>query len=1119
MSVRSKRRRLATAGRLALACLLLGSCKESERPIFRLLSPSETGISFANTITTTDSLNEQTDAYVYNGAGVAVGDIDNDGLPDIFFSGNMVSSRLYRNKGAMHFEDVTDKARVATHRWATGATMVDINDDGYLDIYVSVSGQQWSKGSDRANLLFVNNGNGTFTESAAQYGIADTSFTTHAVFLDYNRDGCLDLFLLNNSPKDFSRGVTIQPGQLGKRQGTYNELYRNDCTGGKPGKFTNVSGKAGIQSDPGYGLGVVVADLNRDGWPDIYVSNDVMPNDVILVNNRDGTFTNKAGKWLKHSSYAGMGVDIADFNNDGWPDILQADMMPRDLERRKRMSGFASYGSQLDTRSRGYRDDYSENSLQLSNGVTSDGDVVFSEIGRLAGVAHTDWSWSALFADFDNDGNKDIFVGNGYPKAVNDLDYMNAMNAARQRGDKQQMRRLLTELPGYAVSNYVFRNNGDLTFTDESTQWGLAQPGFSYGAAYADLNNDGRLDLVVNNIDGAASIYENVAGIDDRHHYLEVNLVGEAARQLTAGIGAQLTVSVSGRKQYIYSTPYRGFMSTVDARAHFGLGTALRVDTLEVEWPDGRYQVLTNLNGDRLITVKQSDAVLREGPRPSASARPATGGSFFEAMAVAGLKYDPGVQQVNYSIQPLLPYAISKHGPPIAVADVNGDGLSDVFIGGGAGAAGKLFIQRADGGFIESSQGQPWDADKGFDDWAATFVDVNADGKPDLYVASGDYSASPSSPLLQDRLYVNRGNGRFVRDPQALPPMLTSKSVVRVGDFNGDGRPDLFVGGRLTPRNYPYPTRSYILRNDGGRFTDVTQQVAPELIQPGGMITDATWVDFDGDGRLDLVTVGEWMPIQFLRNDGSRFRDVAQSTGLSSTRGMWYSIGVGDFDRDGKPDLVAGNLGMNSSYVASKDTTFGVYANSFTGNRTTDIILTEKVNGKEYPLAGLASLGGILYPLTITFPTYGSFATATIGQAFSASQLQRALHYEVDTFSSVYLHNEGGGRFTSRPLPSRAQISPIRSILVSDVDGDGNPDLLIAGNLYDTEPNTPPIDAGNGLWLKGNGGGGFTPVPPAMSGFLAPHDVAGLALVATKAGRLLLVTNTTDSLQTFRLPR
>jgi hypothetical protein len=1097
---------------LSISLLWLGGCNRGERPVFELLRPSQTGVTFANTITTSDSLNVQTDVYLYNGAGVGVGDIDNDGLPDVYFAGNMVTSRLYLNKGQMRFEDITERAGVTTNRWATGVTMVDINNDGYLDIYVSVSGPEWSKPQERANLLFVNNGNHTFSERASQYGIADTGFTTHAAFLDYDGDGCLDLFLLENSPRDFSRGeATGHPGARRRETpGSYNQLYHNDCQG----HFANVSNQAGILRDAGYGLGVAIADLNEDGRPDIYVSNDVVPNDVVYANNGDGTFTNVAARWLKHTSFAGMGVDIADFNDDGHPDILQVDMMPRDLSRRKRMSGFMTYNGVLEARSRGFRDDYSVNTLQLNNGLTPGGDPVFSDIARLAGVSHTDWSWSALFADFDDDGSKDIFIGNGYPKAVNDLDYLPAVFAARQRRDTAAARRLLEMLPPYKESNYIFRNNGDLTFTDKTRTWGMAQPSFSYGAAYADLDNDGRLDLVINNIDAPAFIYHNVGGAAGARHSLTVELRGDPPNR--RGLGARLILSAGGHKQYLYHSPYRGYMSTMDDREHFGLGGATRADSLEVMWPDGRSQLLTNVAADRLLVVRQADAASTAETAAPHSPHP----TIFQPIdARHGLAYVHKASTfVDYAVQPLLPYMLSRHGPPLAVGDVDGDGLDDLFIGGGSGVAGTLFLQRKDGSFMKSEQSGPWDADRAYEDWGALFFDANGDGKLDLYVTSGGYQLPPNSPLLQDRLYVNKGGGRFVRDTAALPAMLTSTGTVRAGDFNGDGRPDLFVAGRLTPRNYPLPARSYVLRNDGGRFTDVTEQVAPALARPGGMITDALWIDFDGDGRLDLVTAGEWMPVRFYRNDGTALRDVTASTGLPPMRGWWYSLAAGDFDHDGRLDIVAGNLGLNYSYSTSKETVFGVYAADFTGNQTTDVVLTQCIGGTEYPLGGMLPLGRSIYTLGVHFPTFGTFAEATIPQLFTSAQLQQSLHYQTDTFASVYLHNDGGGHFTPARLPNLAQLAPIRSIVVEDVDHDGNLDLVVAGNLFDAEPNTPRADAGNGLWLRGDGHGRFTPIPPRESGFLAPRNVAGLALVTTTSGKALFVANTGDSLQVFRIP-
>ncbi len=1082
---------------LVLFLVLLSGCHEpASAPLFELLTPGQTGVTFSNPITTNDSINIQNDVYIYNGAGVAVGDIDNDGLPDLFFTGNMVSSRLYLNKGSMRFEDITEPAGVTTNRWATGTAMVDINDDGFLDIYVCVSGRRGeAAGNDRANLLFINNGNRTFTEAAPRYGLADTGYATHAAFLDYDGDRDLDLFLLNNSPKDFARGAA-DAHPLGVRSDSpegWNTLYRNngDAT------FTDVSGPAGILRQVGYGLGVAVADVNRDGWPDIYVSNDVAPNDVLYINNGDGTFTDRAGAWLKHASVAGMGVDIADFNNDGWPDIMQVDMLPAALEQQKRMSGYLTYGGQLDLRRRGFRDDYIANSLQLSNGG------VFSEIAHLAGVAATDWSWSPLFADFDNDGWKDILITNGYPKAPNDLDYQTAVFAARRAGDVRAARQQLQDLRSYRVSNHLFRNRGDLTFSDNTKAWGMEQPSFSYGAAYADLNNDGRLDVVVNNIDAPASIYENVQH-HGTAHFLTVALEGESPNR--RGVGATLVLTADGRRQYLYHSPYRGYLSTVDEREHFGLGKNTRVDSLEVIWPDGRSQLLTTLDVDRMVTLNQRNAA-----KPSAVSRQPSVPPF---QPLHSLKYkQPERYTVDYEIQPLLPYELSRQGPPLAVADVNRDGLDDVFVGGAAGIPGKLFLQQRDGRFSESAQGQPWLADKDYEDWGALFFDANGDSLPDLYVASCSYQHTPVSRLLQDRLYVNRGGGRFVRDVRALPAMLTCTASVTAGDFTGDGRPDLFVGGRLVPRNYPYPARSYLLRNDGGRFADVTAEVAPELAQPLGMITAAVWTDFDGDARLDLVTAGEWMPLQFYRNDGTRL--VSISVGLPPNRGWWTSLAAGDFNHDGRPDLVAGNVGLNFAYTTSPQSRFGVYAGDFTGNQTSDIVLTQEIGGTEYPFFGRAKLGPTIYPPAVRFPGYAGFAAASVEQLFGAAPLRRAIHYQADTFASVYLQNQGDGTFSSAPLPKLAQISPIRGILAHDVDRDGNLDLVVAGNLYEMEPNTPRLDAGNGLWLKGDGRGHFTPVPPLESGFLAPRNVAGLALMQTPAGSAVLVANTGDSLQAF----
>lgn len=1105
----------------ALVCTCLLACHGHESaPLFRRLSARRTGITFANTVTPSAAHNLRNDIFFYNGAGVALGDVNGDGLPDIFLTGNMVSSRLYLNRGDFHFEDVTEAAGVATHGWATGAAMADVDGDGKLDIYVSVSGPPWSDPAERKNLLFVNRGNDRngiphFVEEAEKRGIADTGFSTHAVFFDYDRDGYPDLYVLNNSPEEFGRGQTDRTmfGAYQADPAGFGQLYHNNGNG----TFTNVSEKAGILRRLGYGLGVAVADLNRDGWPDLYVSNDISSQDVLYINNGNGTFTDRTAEWLAHTSYAGMGDEVADFNNDGWPDILQLDMMWADPAERKRVSGSTTREDLKPMTRPGTVLQYNLNTLQLNQGVMSgSGQIVFSEIARQAGVSATGWSWTPLIADFDDDGWKDIFISSGYPKALIDYDYETEDFKIQQYSDTARARRrqaeLLDKLAAYRLPNHVFRNNGNLSFRDLGRASGMEEPGISYGAAYADLNNDGHLDLVVNNLDAPAAIYENLGAAAAGNHYLEVRLDGDYPNR--QGLGAWLALTAGGQTQYLEQNPYHGFMSTSDDRPHFGLGRAQHVDSLRVLWPDGRQQLLTGLRADQILTVHQRDAT--RPPAPDST--PPRALLFRPVAGNQGLNYASRVNDylVDYTVQPLLPYQVSRQGPPLAVADVDGDGLDDVFVGGTPDSPGRLFLQQRDGRFVEAKD-QPWAAEKDANDWGALFFDANGDGRPDLYVARGGYRMPAPAAVYRDRLYLNQGHGRFVQDSAALPPMLTSKAAVVACDFTGDGKPDLFVGGRLTPRRYPGPTRSYVLRNDGhGHFTDVTQEVAPELIQPGGMVTAAVCLDFDGDGRKDLVTAGEWMPIQFFRNDGTHLRDVTSSMHLPPLRGWWYSLAAGDFDHDGRMDLVAGNLGLNYSYTTSPESRFGVYAGDFGQHGVTDVVLTEQVNGTEYPYYGLALLGGAISELAIRYPTFQSFASEPIDRIFGA-RLKSAVHYQADTFASTWLHNDGKGAFTAHPLPPLAQISPIQCIIADDVDGDGNLDLLVAGNLYETEPNTARADAGKGLWLKGDGRGGFTPVPASQSGFLAPLDVRSCALIRTPTGKAVVVANNNGPLQLFAL--
>ncbi|REL37854.1 hypothetical protein DYD21_08720 [Rhodohalobacter sp. SW132] len=1091
--------------------LCLSGCTPGDQadPLFRELSSDHTSITFNNAIVSNDTLNAQTDHFLYNGAGVAAGDINNNGLTDLFFSGNFVQSRLYLNQGNMEFQDITEHSGIQTDRRVTGVSMVDLNGNGYLDIYLSVSGAPWSSPENRRNLLYLNNGDNTFTEAASDYSIDDPGFTTHAIFLDYNKSGYLDLFLLGNSPEEFGRGDTGGSFSGARAPNPYglDRLYRNNGDG----TFTDVSEDAGILNRLGYGLGVVATDLNNNGWPDIYVSNDITPNDVLYMNNGDGTFTDKAAEYLKHTSFAGMGIDIADFSNNGWADIMQTDMMPVELEDQKRMSGSTSYSAFQQLRNQGYFPHYNTNTLQFNRGTTPEGDIIFSEIGRMAGVAYTDWSWAALFADFDNDGLKDLFVSNGYPKAVNDFDYLSDMHRVRQTADspdqiKQRELEILENLHSYEIPNHIFKNNGDLTFTDKTSQWGIDHPRFSYGAAYADLNNNGRLDLIISNINSTAQIYENTGAGSDENGYLQIVLDGDSSNR--QGLGSRIILTHNGVKQTIYHTPYRGYMSTVDHRIHFGLGDSAgdTVDSLEIYWPDDRYQLLTDVEKNQVLTLSQADADSKPDTNPDQ--KPKIQPLLEPVQPINGFDITHGGSRINdFNIQTTLPYKVTSQNITIAAGDITGNGLDDIYIGGSADTAGKLYLQQEDGEFIEFNDFQPWERDKRYDDWDAHFFDANGNGLLDLYVSSGSFRLSNVSELLQDRLYINQGGGRFIRDEDALPNINTATAAITPGDFNGNGRMDLFIGGRLSQRNYPHPVRSYILRNDGGRFTDVTESIAPELIHTGGMVTDAVWIDFTGNNTPDLVTVGEWMPIRFYENNGAQFNDVTESMNLPPSRGWWYSLTSGDINNNGHTDLIAGNLGLNFTYKTSPESRFGVYAGDFNENWRTELIFVQEIDGIEYPFHGLAKLGNSINQLGYSYDRFEDFSNEPIHRLFNREKLDQALHYQVDTFASTVLINNGDGTFANAELPTKAQISPINDSILHDIDCSGTPDLIIAGNIFETEPNIPRADAGKGLILRGDGSGSFSPVPLVESGFHAPEDAKKLLKINTPEGPVLLVAN------------
>ena len=1113
---------------LLLGLLLLGvSCQPDHPQIFRQLSSSKTGIHFNNKIEENEQYNVVSFANIYTGAGVAAGDINNDGLTDLYFSGNMVSGRIYLNKGDLTFEDITESSGIENTRWGTGAAMVDINQDGWLDIYVCVSGIDSLP--ERANLLYINNGNNengfpTFTESAADYGIADTRQTMHGAFFDYDRDDDLDLFLIINTVDYTSRVNDIRPKRVNGEASSTDVLYRNDGVGpdGHP-VFTDVSREAGILIE-GYSLGLSISDINDDGWPDIYISNDFLSNDVLYINNRDGTFTDKASAHLKHTSFAGMGNDVADFNNDGLVDIMVLDMRPEDNKRQKLTMSSATYDHFQLALNNGYDPQYGRNTLQLNRG-----NGVFSEIGFLSGVSSTDWSWAPLFADYDNDGDKDLFITNGFLRDLGNLDYITYQNIynipigldAAKKAEKLETIKALEDI---AYRDYVFENNGDLTFTDRSYDWGIRRPGYSNGAAYVDLDNDGDLELVVNNINDEAHIYENRSSQLLHRHFLKIKLNGSSANR--NGIGAKLRIEYNDRMQFYEHFPFRGYESTVDPVIHFGLGEIDTVDILEITWPDGKFQRLTGITADEWVTLKYQDA--DKLPVKQEKEKSVT---FFQEVsdqyAIHFLHQEN--QHVDFKIQPLLPHMHSRSGPGIAVGDVNGDGLEDFYIGGAAGYQGQISIQHQDGSFESYLLGQ----DSLPEDMGVLFFDADKDDDLDLYVVSGESSYPKDSPHYQDRLYLNDGSGKFTKATSALPEMPTSGSCVVAADYDRDGDLDLFVGGRIVPGEYPLPARSYLLRNDtpallpsplkggnrgvGVSFTDVTKEVIPELAE-AGLVTTALWTDYDNDGWIDLIVAGEFMPLQFYHNNQGQLQDATEDTGLQYTGGWWNSLTGGDFDKDGDTDYLAGNLGLNTRYKASPEEPLCVYASDYDKNGSIDPVMCYYIQGENYIAHPRDKMIAQITAMRARFRTYTAYAEATFEESFLPEELSMAYVVRSDRFESSYLENLGGGKFRITSLPIEAQMAPVYGITIDDYDEDGKLDALLIGNSYATEVETGRYDAFVGLYLRGDGQGTFTPVDAKKSGFWVDGDAKGMAeMIVADGQRVILAANNADRMQAYTI--
>ncbi|HJQ12878.1 MAG TPA: VCBS repeat-containing protein, partial [Gemmatimonadaceae bacterium] len=957
-----------------------------------------------------------------------------------------------------------------------------------IDIYVS--GVDYLNEHGR-NVLYINNGDGTFTDRTSEFGLERRGFSTQALFFDYDGDGDLDVYLLDHSThkiREAGSGKREARAECGMgeagclRSGIGDRLLRNDA-----GHFRDVTVAAGIHDDvDGYGLGVVASDLNNDGCPDIYVTNDFQGDDYLYINNCNGTFTDAIKRWppasrsplpasLQHTSRFSMGVDAADINNDGRPDIFTLDMMPERediLKTTSTLEGWDIYNRRLQA---GYHPQFARNMLQLNQG-----DGRFSEIGFYAGVFDTDWSWAGLLADFDNDGEKDIFITNGVYRRPNDMDYIDYVGQdAVQRSLGDTITRanldLLRKMPSVAIANYAFHNNGNLTFTNVARAWGLAQPGFSNGAAYADLNNSGNLDLVVNNINAPAAIYRSNARSSNGNSYLTVVLKGAGGN--TQGIGAKVIARVGATTQLVEQQPTRGFESSVDPRPHFGLGKATRIDTLTVIWPDKRFQILTNVAINQTVTLSQKNAT---GTWPYAS-RLSHPASRFSHPAFSDITSQMGATfthqedaYYDYNREPLIPHLVSREGPKLAIADVNADGLDDFYIGGAKWQPGQVFLQQRDGTFRASNQ-PSIAADRIAEDTGAAFFDANGDGAPDLMVVGGGNEFAGKDEALRPRLYLNDGRGNFTRAHAALPDIFENASCLAVGDFNADGHPDVFIGSRMVAHGYGLIPRSHLLQNNGnGEFTDVTDAIAPALNE-AGMVTAATWLDYDGDGKLDLILVGEWMPVRVFHNENGRLIERTREAGFANTSGWWNSVDAVDLRGNGRLDLVLGNLGLNSYMQASTKEPARLYVGDFShaGGGNVEAILTFYHDGVSYPLVGRDELLSRIPSLKSKYPTYAQFGASRIEDILPSSDLRQAQVREAEMFSSVVALNNGDGTFTLRPLPAEAQFAPIYASVAGDFDGDGKIDLMVAGNSFDVSPMLGRYDASYGLLLRGDGKGNF----------------------------------------------
>ncbi len=1081
-------------------CLCVASVLSvhAQNTYFTLKSPLLTQVTFNNQLIENETINVLAYQYLYNGGGVAVGDLNNDGLPDLFFSGNMVSDKLYINKGNLIFNDITQQAGLTkTTGWSCGVTMVDINSDGLLDIYVCRTGPFST--ANRCNKLYINNGDLTFTDKAKEYGLNDSAFSTQAAFFDMDMDGDLDMFLLNHAVTQ-TRGFSLQ--EIRNQRDIYagNKLFRNENN-----HFIDISAEAGIYGSPiNFGLGIVIGDINNDNYPDIFVTNDYNETDFLYLNNTNGTFTETLQTAFGHTSNFSMGCDLADINNDGLLDLFVVDMLPEDNYRQKILQGPTRYDKYQIAVDYGYGHQVMHNTLQINNGNGS-----FSEIANSAGIAATDWSWAPLIADFDNDGFQDIYITNGYRRDFTDMDFMKYTYADEEKiaftqGKKINTLALVEKMPSVKVSNYMYSGNKNLVFENKTSSWGLNKPSFSNGAIYADLDNDGDLDIVINNINDTAFIYENNSNTFNNNHFLEIQLIGE--KQNINAIGSRVIISAKGKTLTREVMPTRGYASSTEAILHFGLGDVDAVD-LEIIFSDKKSLTLNNIPTNQRIIIAENQAQITDKASQNKK-------QLFKDESNTVLLYKHKKENyIDFKREPLLPYKLSDCGPALAKGDINGDKIFDIYIGASKNNKGQLFLGDEAEIFIPLNC-SAISNDSIFNDVDAQFFDADNDGDLDLFVVSGGNTSPENSENYQDRLYINDGTGQFVHSVNNIPQNKNSNACIKTCDFDGDGDEDIFIGGKLIPRKFPLSPPSLILENQGGFFTDVTEKICQPLLT-AGMINDALWVDVNQDNKPDLILVGDWMPIRIFINKGNRFEEATEQYTLANTSGWWNTIAAADMDNDGDLDLVVGNRGTNNQIRASIEKPVLLYNYDFDSNGSIDPILTYFYNDNiAHPYASHDDLLDQIPMLKKKFIFYKDYGNATIQTLFPELNINQIPTLKTEIFESVYLEQQNG-KFILHQLPRQAQWFNINSILLNDFNGDGNLDIIAAGNNYDIRPELGRIDAGYGLFLSGDGKGNFNTISSSESGLYILGETKNIQLIEMKGKKYIIIAKYNGYVQTL----